>query len=161
LQRSCTICYVKRFSKLSYMYFFIFFAFFTPGKQPYFEISDGHPQTQSTSLVSAHDHWWTLDFANAFVSPGVNSRGELVPSHGASRRRLGDYSNSISIPRGLKSFMLKNCKVDFLEIPRLRFFYTPGIWQLYQFLDYLMSINLHLWSMVEEGMRYHFFQYNC
>jgi hypothetical protein len=32
----------------------------------------------------------TLDFANAFVSPGVNSRGELVPSHGASRRRLGD-----------------------------------------------------------------------
>jgi hypothetical protein len=31
-----------------------------------------------------------LDFANAFVSPGVNSRGELVPSHGASRRRLGD-----------------------------------------------------------------------
>ena len=23
---------------------------------------------------------WTLDFANAFVSPGVNSRGELVPS---------------------------------------------------------------------------------
>ena len=31
-----------------------------------------------------------LDFANAFVSPGVNSRGKLVPSHGASRRRLGD-----------------------------------------------------------------------
>jgi hypothetical protein len=31
-----------------------------------------------------------LDFPNAFVSPGVNSRGELVPSHGASRRRLGD-----------------------------------------------------------------------
>jgi hypothetical protein len=26
----------------------------------------------------------------AFVSPGVNSRAELVPSHGASRRRLGD-----------------------------------------------------------------------
>jgi hypothetical protein len=41
-------------------------------------------------LVSARDDWWTLDFANAFVSPGVNSRGELVPSHGASRRRLGD-----------------------------------------------------------------------
>jgi hypothetical protein len=31
-----------------------------------------------------------LDSANAFVSPGVNSRGELVPSHGPSRRRLGD-----------------------------------------------------------------------
>jgi hypothetical protein len=52
-----------------------------------FEISeDDHP-----SLVThARDNWWTLDLANAFVSPGVNSRGELVPSHGASRRRLGD-----------------------------------------------------------------------
>ena len=28
--------------------------------------------------------------ANASLSTGVNSRGELVPSHGASRRRLGD-----------------------------------------------------------------------
>jgi hypothetical protein len=36
------------------------------------------------------DIYWTLDTANAFVSPGVNSRGELVPLHGASRRRLGD-----------------------------------------------------------------------
>jgi hypothetical protein len=89
LQKSCTICYVKRFCKLSYMYFFIFFAFFTPGKQPYFEITAiSMMTTHSTPLVSARDHWWTL--VNAFVSPGVNSRGELVPSHGASRRRLGD-----------------------------------------------------------------------
>jgi hypothetical protein len=52
-----------------------------------FEISeDDHPHTVSHT----RDHWWTLDFANAFVSPGVNSRGELVPSHGASRRRLGE-----------------------------------------------------------------------
>jgi hypothetical protein len=54
-----------------------------------FDISeDDHPRTVS----HARDHWWTLDFANAFVPPGVNSRGELVPSHGASRRRLGDYA---------------------------------------------------------------------
>jgi hypothetical protein len=47
--------------------------------------------THPTPLVThARDNWWTLDFANAFVSPDVNSRGELVPSHGASRRRLGD-----------------------------------------------------------------------
>jgi hypothetical protein len=59
-----------------------------------FEISeDDHPRTVS----HARDHWWTLDFANAFVSPGVNSRGELVPSprayarNGAPRRWLGDY----------------------------------------------------------------------
>jgi hypothetical protein len=55
-----------------------------------FEISeDDHP-----SLVThARDIWWTLDSANAFVSSGVNSRGELVPSQGASRRRLGDNSH--------------------------------------------------------------------
>jgi hypothetical protein len=47
-------------------------------------------------VTDARDIWWTLDSANAFVSPGVNSRGELVPSHGASRRRLGDYSTDIA-----------------------------------------------------------------
>jgi hypothetical protein len=26
-----------------------------------------------------------------FTYPGIISRAELVPSHGASRRRLGDY----------------------------------------------------------------------
>jgi hypothetical protein len=53
-----------------------------------FEISeDDHP----LKIVGhARDHWWTLDLANAFVSTGVKSRGELVPSHGASSRRLGD-----------------------------------------------------------------------
>jgi hypothetical protein len=52
-----------------------------------FEISeDDYPRL----LTHAGDIWWTLDFANALVSTGVNSRGELVPSHGASRRRLGD-----------------------------------------------------------------------
>jgi hypothetical protein len=56
-----------------------------------FEISeDDHPRT----VTHGRDNWWTLDSANAFGSPGVNSRGELVPSHGASRRRLGDYCNS-------------------------------------------------------------------
>jgi hypothetical protein len=45
-------------------------------------------------VTHARDIWWTLDSANAFVSPGVNSRGELVPSHSASRRRLGDDGRS-------------------------------------------------------------------
>jgi hypothetical protein len=31
-------------------------------------------------------HDTTLDFVNAFVSPGVNSRAELVLSHGAVSR---------------------------------------------------------------------------
>jgi hypothetical protein len=53
---------------------FYIFAFFTPGKQPYFEISE-----MITHTPCARDYWWTLDFANAFLSPGVNSRAELVP----------------------------------------------------------------------------------
>jgi hypothetical protein len=64
----------------------------------YFEISENdHPWTVT------RDHWWTLDFvsdfANAFLSPGVNSRAELVPSHGAHRHWLGDYYlNSYNLP---------------------------------------------------------------
>jgi hypothetical protein len=40
-------------------------------------------------IIYNHDN---INFcvANASLFPGVNSRGELVPSHGASRRRLGD-----------------------------------------------------------------------
>jgi hypothetical protein len=53
-----------------------------------FEISeDDHP----SFVTHARDNWRTLDFPNAFVSPDINSRGELVPSHGPSRSRLGDY----------------------------------------------------------------------
>jgi hypothetical protein len=48
--------------------------------------------TTHTPMNRARDIWWTLDFASAILFPGVNSRGELIPSHGASRRRLGDYS---------------------------------------------------------------------
>jgi hypothetical protein len=55
-----------------------------------FLVQWGWPPTETSLVSHARGHWWTLDFANAFVSPGVNSRGELLPSHGASRRRLGD-----------------------------------------------------------------------
>jgi hypothetical protein len=54
---------------------FCIFPFFTPGKQPYFEISE-----MTTHTPCARDIWWTLGFASAFPSPGVNSRTELVPS---------------------------------------------------------------------------------
>jgi hypothetical protein len=53
------------------------FPFFTPGKQPYFEISE---MTTHTTMNRARDIWWTLDFASAFLFPGANSRAELVPS---------------------------------------------------------------------------------
>jgi hypothetical protein len=36
----------------------------------------------------ARDTWWTLDFASAFFSPGVNSRAELVPSPRAYARNM-------------------------------------------------------------------------
>jgi hypothetical protein len=87
---------VKQFSKLSDMYFFIIFCLFTPGKQPYFKLrSVRWPPTEPRTVTHTRDHWWTLDFANAFVSPGVNSRVELVPSprayaqNGASLRAVG------------------------------------------------------------------------
>jgi hypothetical protein len=65
-----------------------------------FEISEGdHPRL----VTHARDHWWTLDFSNASLSAGVNSRAELVPSplgnarNGAPRRWLGDYIQDLSI----------------------------------------------------------------
>jgi hypothetical protein len=65
-----------------------------------FEISeDDHP----LKIVGhARDHWWTLDFANAFVSPGVNSRGELVPrpelTPGMALRAVGSGTNIKHFP---------------------------------------------------------------
>ena len=60
------------------------------------KIRNDHP-----SLASHGGHTpGTLDFANAFLFPGVNSRTELVPSpwanaqNGASRRWLGDDINA-------------------------------------------------------------------
>jgi hypothetical protein len=73
--------------------------------QSVFAIHDSSPHilrsvrmtTHSTPLVThARDHLWTIYFANAFVSQGVISRAELVPSpraysrNGAPRRWLGD-----------------------------------------------------------------------
>jgi hypothetical protein len=49
-----------------------------------------HSYKQSPIFLRSVRMTMTTHFANAFVSLGVNSRGELVPSHGASRRRLGD-----------------------------------------------------------------------
>ena len=76
MKKSFTISYVKRFSKLSYMFFFLIsiFASFTPGKQPYFEISE-----MTTHTPCTRDYWWTLDFANMPSFP----RAELVTSLGA------------------------------------------------------------------------------
>jgi hypothetical protein len=62
-----------------------------------FDWSNSPPPVQKMySNAPLCDHWWTLDFANAFVCPGVNSRAELMPSpwayarNGAPRRWLGD-----------------------------------------------------------------------
>jgi hypothetical protein len=63
---------------------------------PYFWDQWEWPPTETALVTHVRDHWWTLDFANAFVSPGVNSRAELVPltrayaRNGAPRLWLGD-----------------------------------------------------------------------
>jgi hypothetical protein len=75
------------------------------------------------------NHWWTLDLANAFVSPGINSRAELVPSprayarNGAPRRWLEDRQQALtnldrwSSVNNLK-FNASKCKV--LTVTRKR-----------------------------------------
>ena len=45
--------------------------------RPIFEICEDDPPPLVTH---ARDHWWTSDFANAFVFPGVNRRAKLVAS---------------------------------------------------------------------------------
>ena len=58
------------------------------------EIRNGHPSFVSHGSRTPE----TLDFANAFLFPGVNSRTELVPSpranarNSASRRLLRNYT---------------------------------------------------------------------
>jgi hypothetical protein len=84
------------------------------------------------TVTHARDHWWTLDFANAFVSLCVNSRAELVPSHGASRWWLWDDSQAID--NMLARVVQENkCKLrDFL------------FWWEFQghFLPYLQSLQV-------------------
>jgi hypothetical protein len=88
LQKSFTICYVNRFSKLSYMYFLYFCILHSWQTAIFWDQWDEHPPKHAQS--HARDHWWTLDFANAFVFPGVNSRAELVPSPRAYVRNGAD-----------------------------------------------------------------------
>jgi hypothetical protein len=78
----------------------------------------------SRSLVSARDHWWTLDLANAFVSPGVNCRGELVRSprayarNGAPRHWLGDYNT-----RSAMNYRSHACRTNLYFLYFLYFLY--------------------------------------
>jgi hypothetical protein len=73
-------------------YIFGFFTSYLWQTAIFWDQLDDYPRT----MTHARDHWWTLDFANAFLSPGVNSRAELLflprahARNGAPRRWLGD-----------------------------------------------------------------------
>jgi hypothetical protein len=65
---------------------------------PYFLDRWGWPPTETSLVTHACNDWWTLDFANAFVSQGVNSRGEIstiapraYTRNGAPSRWLVEY----------------------------------------------------------------------
>jgi hypothetical protein len=93
-----------------------------------FEISeDEHPRL----VTHARDIWWTLDSANAFVSPGVNSRGELVPS-----------------ARGLAEHRVQVCTLWELHVYYIHHAYTMScartISQFSSGAFYPPSISLHL-----------------
>ena len=93
--------------------------------------------THPTPLVShARDHWWTLDFANAFVSPRVNSRAELVPSHGAPRRWLWDNIAFVNSER-----WLAKRRVDVTQCQHGKFLSLT----LYFFVRYYKKYNIFLY----------------
>jgi hypothetical protein len=90
------------------------------------------PPTQNHSVpkrtvTHARDHWWTLDFANAFVFPGVNSRAELVPSprayalNGAPHRWLGVVVNEVGtdcLAIACSNFAIENVRKPFNLLTR-------------------------------------------
>jgi hypothetical protein len=53
---------------------------------------------------------------------------------------IWSISNSISIPRGLKSFMLKNCKVDFLGNSEVAFFFD-NLYSLYTVVSSVLVLE--------------------
>jgi hypothetical protein len=67
----------------------------------------------------ACNHWWILDFANAFVSPGVNSWAELVPLP-----VLTPETALHGIGSGIKRNIKKAC--DMLQQPVIR--YNRRVW---------------------------------
>jgi hypothetical protein len=107
---------VKRFSQLSYMYF-LYFPLLHSWKTAIFEISEllwamwglqspapppppPPPPPPNIPSLRPWDHCFRVasDFASAFLSPGVKSRTELVPSPRAYARNgvhnsrwLGNY----------------------------------------------------------------------
>jgi hypothetical protein len=80
------------------------------------------PPTEPLTVTHARGHWWTLHFANALVSLGINSRRELVPSHGASRRRLG-ITAMCATDRLVSSFLATRAKHQGIDPSHLQHFF--------------------------------------
>ena len=63
--------------------------------------------------ISKFVYWWTLDFASAFLSPGVNIRAELVPTPRANARNAVG-SGMIKIV----NWAIQNTRIQlFIQIP--------------------------------------------
>jgi hypothetical protein len=63
----------------------------------YFFSASLYSRTRITSKTVHHIMEDNFALRYVFKHPGVNSRAELVPSHGASRRLLGDKNWSLSV----------------------------------------------------------------
>jgi hypothetical protein len=96
---------VKRFSKFSDMYVLYFLLLHSWQTAMHILRSMRWPPTEPRTVTHVRDHWLTLDFATAFVSPDVNGWPELVPSprayarNGAPRRWLGDEVACVAGPQ--------------------------------------------------------------
>jgi hypothetical protein len=88
----------------------------------------------TTHTPCARDIWWTLDFASAFLPPGVNSRTELVPSprayarNGAPRRWLGN--NATCVLSDIKS--LHVIYYGWHDLPQ-------GLWIINEYFKYYLK----------------------
>jgi hypothetical protein len=86
---------------------FYIFPFFTPGKQPYFEISE---MTTHTPMNRARDNWWTLDLGDNRILylkfKLSNQKTTFVP-----RGNVIFYGISLK-------FMISQCSVRYYNIPR-------------------------------------------
>jgi hypothetical protein len=88
-----------------------------------FEISeDDHPRL----VTHARDHWWTLDFANASLSPGVNSGVEVVPSPRANVR------SAVGSGMSFEQFGIIGRMLWPRKVPRKRFsFHLSWNWNIF------------------------------
>jgi hypothetical protein len=96
---------------------------------PYFWDQWGWPPTETSLVTHACNDWWTLDFANAFVSQGVNSRGEIstIAPGLHPERRSEPLARGISIHKHVTWYYFRvKITIDFLDQARIFWYWKKN-----------------------------------